>query len=83
MWVQLREDERYRLVYQRVDIHRIHILVADDVQQVDRQALDQVADGDDEVIGPAGRDDRVDDLVHIGGLVRLVARLVEQFLDDV
>ena len=46
--------------------------VADDVQQVDRQALDQVAHGDDEVIGPAGRDDRVDDLVHIGGLVRLV-----------
>ena len=34
MWVQLREDERYRLVYQRVDIHRIHILVVDDVQQV-------------------------------------------------
>ncbi len=57
--------------------------VADDVQQVDRQALDQVAHGDDEVIGPAGRNDRVDDLVHIGGLVRLVARFVEQFLDDV
>ena len=34
VWVQLREDERYRLVYQRVDIHRIHILVVDDVQQV-------------------------------------------------
>ena len=57
--------------------------VTDDVQQIDCQALDQVTHGDDEVVCAAGRDDRVDDLVYISRFVRLVARLVKQFLDDI
>ncbi len=57
--------------------------IADHMQDVDRQALDQVAHGDDEVIGPAGRDDRVDDLVHISRLIRFDRRLMQQLLDDI
>lgn len=58
--------------------------VADDVQAVDRQPLDHVAHGDDEGIGPADRDDRVQDAVEVvllGGARRI--RLVEQLLDHV
>ena len=58
--------------------------VADDVQAVDRQPLDHVAHGDDEGVGPADRDDRVQDAVEVvllGGARRV--RLVEQLLDHV
>ena len=56
------------------------VYVAEDVELVDGQALDQVAQGDDEVVRAAGRDDRVDDDVEIGLLVVVLDGLVKQFL---
>ena len=57
--------------------------VAHDVQRVDGEALDEVAQGHDEVIRPPGADDGGDDDVDVGLLVGVDARLVEQLLDDV
>ena len=57
--------------------------VAEDVELVDGQPLYHVADGADEVVGSACRDDGVDDHGHIGGLVLILRTLVQQFLDDV
>ncbi len=57
--------------------------VAEDMQLVDGQAVDHVADGDDEVVGAPRGDDGVDDGAHVGGLVHILGVLVQQFLDDV
>ena len=57
--------------------------IADHMQQVDRQPLYQVTHGDNEIVCPPGRDDRFDNLVHIGRLVRLDRRLMQQLLDDI
>lgn len=59
--------------------------VAHDVQPVDGQALDYVADGHDESVRPPDGDDRAQDAVEV---LLLVGRsrgigLVEQLLDDV
>ncbi len=57
--------------------------VAEDMELVDGQALDHVADGHDEVVCPARGDDGVDDDTDVGGLVAVAQALVEQFLDDI
>ena len=57
--------------------------VPDDVQLVDGEPLDEVADGNDEVVRPSRGDDGADDLVHVGRLVRLGGGLVQELLDDV
>ena len=57
--------------------------VADDMQTVDGQALDEVTHRYDECVGPAGRDDGRDDLVEVGVFVGIGLGLVEQFLDYV
>ena len=46
--------------------------VAKDVQLVDHQPLDDVGQGDDEVVGPSGRDDGLDDDFVISNLVILL-----------
>ena len=51
--------------------------VADDMQQVDRQPLNQIADGDDELIRPPGRDNRIDNLIDVCRLIRLRRRLMQ------
>lgn len=57
--------------------------IAHDVQGVDRQPLDKVAHGYDEVVCPLGGDDRADDHIDIGMLVGLYGRFVQQLLNDV
>ena len=57
--------------------------IAQDVQAVDGEPLDEVAQGGDELVGAVGGDDGADDAVEVVLLVVAVAGLVEQFLDDV
>ena len=57
--------------------------VAQDVKAVDGQALDEAAEGHDEVVRAAGGDDGVDNHVEVGLLVVVLERLVEELLDDV
>ena len=59
------------------------INVAKDVELVDDEALDHVADGDDKLIGATNLDDRGDDGSHVVDLVLRVGMLMEQLLDDV
>ena len=57
--------------------------VAQDVQLVDGQALDDVRDGHDEIVGTSSRDDSVHNDGHVGRLILVVRAFVQQFLDDV
>ena len=57
--------------------------VAQEVQHVDGQLLDEVAHGNDEIINAMRRNDGLDDHVHIGLLVGVAAVLVQEFLDNV
>lgn len=57
--------------------------VAHDMQAVYRQALYEVADGHDEVVGLACADDGFDDALDVAVLVGHAGGLVEQLLDDV
>lgn len=59
------------------------INVTKDVELVDDEALDDVADGDDKLVGAANLDDRGDDRSHIVDFVLRVGMLMEQLLDDV
>ena len=57
--------------------------ITNHVQQVDRQALYQIADSDNKIVRPSSRDDRANDLVHISGLIGLNRRLMQQLLNNV
>ena len=57
--------------------------VAQDMQLVDGEALDDVADGNDEVVSPACRYDSIDNDVHISRLVMIGKTLMKQLLDDI
>ena len=57
--------------------------VAQDVQLVDGELLDEVTNGDNEVVGTASADDGVHNNVDIGLLVAVGGVLVQQLLDDV
>ena len=59
------------------------INVTEDVELVDDEALDDVADGDDKLVGAANLDDRRDNRSHIVDFVLRVGMLMEQLLDDV
>ena len=70
-------------VHNQVGTWSAVINVAEDVQTVDGQALDEVADGYDEMVGAARADDGLDDDVEVSLLVVVLRRLVQQFLNDV
>ena len=53
------------------------------MQHVNRQLLDEVAHGDDKFIDTVGRDDGLDDHIHIGLLVGVTAALMQQLLNNV
>ena len=57
--------------------------VAQDVQLVDGQTLDDVAYRNDKVVSTSRRDDRVYDDRHVCSLVNVIRTLVQQFLNDV
>ena len=57
--------------------------IAEDVQAVDGQALDEIAEGDDEVVGAARADDGADDDVEVGLLVVVVGTLVQQLFYNI
>ena len=57
--------------------------VAQDMQLVDGQALDDVADGHDEVVCPPRGDNRIDDDADVCSLVAVAQALVEQFFDNI
>ena len=57
--------------------------VAQNVQLVDGQALDDVTDGADEIIGTPCRYDGVYDDADIGCLIVIAETLVQQLLDDI
>ena len=59
------------------------VYVAEHVEHVDGEALDDVRYGYDEVVGAAGGYDGVYYHAYVGGLVGVVGALVQQFLDDV
>ena len=70
-------------VHNQVGTWSAVINVAEDVQTVDGQALDEVADGYDEMADAARADDGLDDDVEVSLLVVVLRRLVQQFLNDV
>ena len=47
------------------------INIPHNVQQVDGQPLDQIAEGNDEIVGTPRCNDGVDNLIDVGRLVRL------------
>ena len=57
--------------------------VAEDMELVDGQALDDVGDGYDEIVGATRGDDGVDNDIDVGGLVVVVGTLMKELLDDV
>ena len=57
--------------------------VAEDMEGVDGETLDHIGDGNDEIVGSAGRDDGIYDDIHVGSLVVVVGTLMQQLLDDV
>ena len=57
--------------------------VAEDVELVNGELLYDVADRYNEIVGPSGRDNGVDDAVDVGCLVGIVGGLVKQLLYDV
>ena len=57
--------------------------VAKDMKLVDGEALDDVGDGHDEVVGSSCGDDGVDDDIHVVGLVLILRPLMEKLLDNV
>ena len=57
--------------------------VAEDMQLVDGQSLDDVTDGYDEVVSASCGDNRIDNATNIGCLVYVISAFVHQFLDDI
>ena len=57
--------------------------IAQNVDAVDRKALNEVAEGDDKVPRPLGGDDRRDDPVVVRLLVLDLLFLAQKFLDDI
>ena len=57
--------------------------ITQDMQLVDGQTLDDITDGNDEIVGSPRRDDGIDDDGYIGSLVLVVSTFVQQFLDDI
>ena len=57
--------------------------VAKYMQLVDRQALDDIGYGYDEIVCTTSSDNSVDDDVNVIGFVGIVGTLVQKFLDDV
>ena len=57
--------------------------VTKNMQLVDGQSLDDITDGDDEVVSTTCRDDGIHDTTDIGSLVYIVCPFKHQFFDDV
>ena len=57
--------------------------IAQNVELIDAESLNHTTEGNDEVIGTAGRDDGLDDGTHIVGLVLVFGVLVKKFLYDI
>ena len=57
--------------------------IPDDVQMIDDQLLDQVAQRFDELLRPPDTDDRMDDLVVVGFLILYFRLLRDQFFDNI
>ena len=57
--------------------------VAEDMELVDGEALDEFAERHDEACGAPRADDGLDNHAHVSLLVAVVAVLVEEFFDDV
>ena len=54
-----------------------------DMQGVNRQPLDKVTHGDDEIVRTLGRDNGADNYIDVSMFIRLHTRLMQQFLNDV
>ena len=70
-------------VHNKVCARTAVVNVAEDVQAVNGQALDEIAEGDDEVVGAARADDGADDDVEVGLLVVVVGTLVQQLFYNI
>ena len=57
--------------------------VAENVQLVNGQSLNDITNGNNKVVSSARRDDGVDDDIHIGTLVGIVGALMQKLLNDV
>lgn len=57
--------------------------VAEDMELVDSETLDDIGDRHDEVVGTPCRDDGVDDHVHVVGFVLVLRALMKELLDDI
>ena len=57
--------------------------VTKDMELVDGQALDDITDGTDKVVGTTGRDNRIDNHTDVSSLVVIRETLVKQFLNDI
>ena len=57
--------------------------VAENMQLVDGKTLDDVTYGYDESVCSACRDNRINDDIHVVGLVGVVCTLMQELLNDV
>ena len=57
--------------------------ISKNVQLVDGQPLDDVANGDNEVVGTACGDNGIDDDIDVSGFVDVIGAFVKQFLNDI
>ena len=57
--------------------------IPQDMQLVDGETLDDITQGNDEVVSTSCRDDGVDNHVDIRRLVAVIRPLMQQFLDDI
>ena len=70
-------------VYDDMGTRSTVVDVAEDVELVDGQALDNVGYRNDKIIGTACGDDSIDDSIDIGCLIAILGALVQQLLNDV
>ena len=57
--------------------------IAQNMELVDSQALDDVGYSDNEIISSACADNRINNDIDIGSLVMIFSMLVQKFLDNV
>ena len=57
--------------------------VTQNMERIDGQSLDQLAEGDDEIVCPTGADDGVDNHFDVCLSVRKHGVVVQQFLNDI
>ena len=59
------------------------INIPQDVQLIDNQALNNLTDGNDEIVSSSRSDNRMNDSTYVIGLVFIVRMFVKKLLNDI